>query len=79
LTPPEIDKQHDYSIFDARRYRGDRSVPEDADLCACHLFITAAILAWPFLSMLSLRGFALALLFIAGVLVSVLLHRAVTA
>ena len=42
-------------------------------------FITAAILAWPFLSMLSLRGFALALLFIAGVLVSVLLHRAVTA
>jgi stage IV sporulation protein FB len=38
-------------------------------------FITAAILAWPFLRMLSVRGFALGLLFIAAILASVLLHE----
>lgn len=38
-------------------------------------FITAAILAWPFLRMLTLRGLALALLFIAAIFASVLLHE----
>jgi Zn-dependent protease len=38
-------------------------------------FITAAILAWPFWSMVSLRGLALAVLFIAIIFASILLHE----
>jgi Zn-dependent protease len=38
-------------------------------------FVTAAILAWPFWHTLSLRGLGLAVLFIAIIFASILLHE----